>query len=62
MMCSDDWEPYECKIDRKISSSDHYPIVCYLKSGINSKKPQIILIKEKNDYFARHYVDNKEIR
>ena len=31
MMCSDDWEPYECKIDRKISSSDHYPIVCYLK-------------------------------
>lgn len=31
IMCSDDWKPYECKIDRKITSSDHYPIICYLK-------------------------------
>lgn len=31
IMCSDDWKPYECKIDKKISSSDHYPIICYLK-------------------------------
>ena len=31
MMCTDDWQPYECKIDDKISASDHYPIVCYLK-------------------------------
>lgn len=31
MMCTDDWKPYECKIDDKISASDHYPIICYLK-------------------------------
>lgn len=31
IMCSDDWTPYNCQIDRKISSSDHYPILCYLK-------------------------------
>lgn len=31
VMCSDDWQPFECQIDRKISVSDHYPIVCYLK-------------------------------
>lgn len=27
-----------------------------------TKKGQFILIKEKNAYFARHYVDNKEIK
>ena len=31
IMCSDDWQPYECKIDSKIKASDHYPIICYLK-------------------------------
>lgn len=31
IMCSDDWKPYECKIDDKIKASDHYPIICYLK-------------------------------
>lgn len=31
IMCSDDWIPYGCQIDRKISASDHYPILCYLK-------------------------------
>ena len=31
VMCSDDWAPYDCKIDQKISVSDHYPIICYLK-------------------------------
>lgn len=31
IMCSDDWKPYECKIDSKIKDSDHYPIICYLK-------------------------------
>lgn len=36
MMCSDDWKPYNCKIDDKIAASDHYPIVCYLKK--RSKK------------------------
>lgn len=36
IMCSDDWKPYNCKIDDKIAASDHYPIVCYLKK--RSKK------------------------
>ncbi len=31
IMCSSDWEPYECKVDDKIDVSDHYPIVCKLK-------------------------------
>lgn len=31
VMCSLDWEPYECKIDNEIKASDHYPIICYLK-------------------------------
>lgn len=31
IMCSDDWQPYDCKIDSKIKASDHYPIICYLK-------------------------------
>ncbi len=31
IMCSKDWEPYACKVDDKISVSDHYPIICYLK-------------------------------
>ncbi len=33
IMCSNDWKPYRCQIDRKISASDHYPIVCYLKKS-----------------------------
>ena len=31
IMCSDDWEPFGCKVDSKIKSSDHYPIYCWLK-------------------------------
>lgn len=31
LMCSDDWIPYECKIDKKITISDHYPLRCKLK-------------------------------
>lgn len=31
MMCSKDMIPYNCHVDDKISVSDHYPIVCYLK-------------------------------
>ena len=31
IMCSKDWEPYECKVDDKIAVSDHYPIICKLK-------------------------------
>ncbi len=38
IMCSDDWTPYECKVDDKISNSDHYPIICRLKSTRKLKK------------------------
>lgn len=31
ILCSDDWEPYGCKVDNSIADSDHYPIVCWLK-------------------------------
>jgi hypothetical protein len=31
IMCSDDWQPYACKVDRSIKESDHYPIICWLK-------------------------------
>lgn len=35
IMCSDDWVPYECKVDDSIKTSDHYPIVCKLKKRDN---------------------------
>ena len=31
IMCSDHFEPYDCKIDSKMDASDHYPITCRLK-------------------------------
>ena len=31
ILCSDDWTPYGCKVDRQIKQSDHYPIYCWLK-------------------------------
>lgn len=31
IMCSDDWESYNCRVDNKIDASDHYPIYCWLK-------------------------------
>ncbi len=36
MMCSADYEPYACKVDRNITSSDHYPIICWLKKRAKS--------------------------
>ncbi len=35
IMCSKDWVPYGCKVDDEISTSDHYPIICRLKSTRN---------------------------
>lgn len=32
IMCSDDFIPYNCKVDNKIDASDHYPIYCWLKT------------------------------
>lgn len=31
ILCTDDFEPYACKVDNSIKSSDHYPILCWLK-------------------------------
>ena len=31
IMCSSQWQPYDCHVDRSTSASDHYPIVCWLK-------------------------------
>lgn len=31
IMCSADWQPYNCKVDNSISASDHYPVFCWLK-------------------------------
>ena len=38
IMCSEDWEPYECKVDDKIAVSDHYPIICKLKKRPKKQK------------------------
>ncbi len=35
IMCSKDFSPYNCKVDNKIESSDHYPIFCWLKMRDN---------------------------
>lgn len=37
ILCSDDIEPFECKINTNIEYSDHYPIICSLKKR---QKPQ----------------------
>lgn len=31
IMCSEQFEPYNCYVDDKIDASDHYPMVCWLK-------------------------------
>ena len=31
ILCSDDFEPYNCEVDSKMDASDHYPILCRLK-------------------------------
>lgn len=31
ILCSKDWTPYDCKVDSKITASDHYPMICHLK-------------------------------
>ncbi len=38
IMCSDDWIPYSCKVDRSIGFSDHYPIYCWLDKRVKDKK------------------------
>ena len=36
VFCSDKLTPYNCTVDRKIDTSDHYPVLCWLK--INGKE------------------------
>lgn len=31
ILCSDNFEPYNCYVDDKIDASDHYPMICWLK-------------------------------
>ena len=31
IFCSKDWQPYGCMVDKSVSISDHYPVVCWLK-------------------------------
>lgn len=31
IMCSKDWKPYGCRVDRSATASDHYPVFAYLK-------------------------------
>ena len=31
IMCSKDYDVYECKVDKQISASDHYPVLCKIK-------------------------------
>lgn len=31
LLCSGQWKPFSCRIDNSIASSDHYPLVGYLK-------------------------------
>jgi len=31
ILCTDDFTPYRCHVDRSIKASDHYPIACWLK-------------------------------
>ena len=35
ILCSSDFQPYNCQVDDKMDASDHYPVVCYLKMREN---------------------------
>ena len=34
IFCSEHFEPVDCKIDDKMDASDHYPVICWLKTDI----------------------------
>lgn len=40
LMCSTDFTPYACKVDRTVKASDHYPIACWLKKNANAAKSE----------------------
>lgn len=35
IFCSKDWRCYTCHVDRNVSLSDHYPVICTLKKRLN---------------------------
>ena len=35
ILCSKQFQPYNCQIDDKMDASDHYPIICWLKKQDN---------------------------
>ena len=35
IFCSKDWRCYTCQVDRNVSLSDHYPVICTLKKRLN---------------------------
>ena len=37
IFCSEEWQPYAAEVDDKITLSDHYPIICWLKKQSNPK-------------------------
>ncbi len=38
IMCSSDFKPYGCHVDNSIKTSDHYPIICWLKKRPKTAK------------------------
>lgn len=40
IFCSSHFQPYKCYVDNKIKSSDHYPIICWLKMHPETTKKQ----------------------
>lgn len=38
IMCSEQFTPYNCKVDSKIDASDHYPMYCWLEKSNNKRK------------------------
>lgn len=35
ILCSTDMTPVRCEVDSKMGQSDHYPVICWLKMGLN---------------------------
>lgn len=38
ILCSNDWIPAAAIVDKKVDTSDHFPMVCWLKNNQKSKK------------------------
>ena len=34
IMVTPDWKPYRCVVDNRIKTSDHYPIICWMKREV----------------------------